>query len=61
LTINSPIPGALQVAIYDIIGKKVVSTALLDNQLDVSALQAGVYMLRLSQNNQTATKKLVVS
>ncbi len=31
-----------------------------NNQLNVSNLNAGMYILKLSQNNATVTKKLVI-
>ncbi|MCD2257888.1 T9SS type A sorting domain-containing protein [Psychroserpens luteolus] len=51
---------AISVAVYDILGKQVINTALNNDRLDVSALNAGVYILKISQNNASVTKKLVI-
>ncbi len=48
------------VAIYDILGKQVISKTLNNNHLNVSGLKAGIYILKLSQNEATTTKKLVI-
>uniref|UniRef100_UPI003A8EDB30 T9SS type A sorting domain-containing protein n=1 Tax=Corallibacter sp. TaxID=2038084 RepID=UPI003A8EDB30 len=51
---------AIKVAVYDILGKQVLNNTLTNNTLNVSSLNSGVYILRLSQNNNTVSKKLVI-
>lgn len=58
--IETPIPGEKQVIVFDILGKKIIDTVLQDTQLNVSALETGVYLLQVTQANETATKKLIV-
>jgi hypothetical protein len=60
VTINSANSGELNVVAYDILGKQVVNTVLVNTTLDVSNLKAGVYILKLSQGNASVTKKLVI-
>jgi hypothetical protein len=60
ITISTPTPGEKQVTVFDILGKQVIETEIMGNQLDLSSLQGGVYLLKLTQNNVTVTKKLVV-
>nr|WP_321232440.1 T9SS type A sorting domain-containing protein [uncultured Psychroserpens sp.] len=48
------------VAVYDILGKEVMNETLTNNRLNVSALHTGVYILKISQNNASITKKLVI-
>lgn len=50
-----------QVEIYNILGKKIVSAKVSPNQskLDVSSLNAGVYLVRLTNKNGAITKKLI--
>ncbi len=50
-----------QVEIYNILGKKIVSATVSPNQnkLDVSSLNAGVYLVRLTNKNGAITKKLI--
>ncbi len=51
---------AINITVYDILGKEVLNTALNANRLNVSSLTAGVYVLRITQNNASVTKKLVI-
>ncbi|MDJ0646824.1 MAG: T9SS type A sorting domain-containing protein [Flavobacteriaceae bacterium] len=51
-----------EVEIYDILGKRVFSRTLLKgkSRLNISTLKSGVYIIRVRENNKTATRKLVV-
>lgn len=60
LNITTPIAGEKQVVVFDVLGKRVIDTQIEGNRLNVSSLQAGVYMLQLTQEGASATKKLVV-
>jgi len=59
-TINTASNEIISVSVFDILGKQVLNTKLNNNTLDVSTLKAGVYILNITQNNITSTKKLVV-
>tara|TARA_R110002020_G_scaffold93785_1_gene226086 strand:- start:53064 stop:53837 length:774 start_codon:yes stop_codon:yes gene_type:complete len=48
------------VVAYDVLGKQVLNTKLTTSRLNVSNLKAGVYILKLTQNGATTTKKLVI-
>ncbi|MFK7781913.1 T9SS type A sorting domain-containing protein [Psychroserpens sp.] len=48
------------VAVYDVLGKEVINTALTNNQLNVSGLNSGIYIMKISQNNNSITKKLII-
>lgn len=50
----------LNIKIFDIIGKQVLSKQISNNKLNISTLKSGVYILEVSQNNTTSTKKIVV-
>ncbi|WP_452224938.1 lamin tail domain-containing protein [Lacinutrix chionoecetis] len=50
---------AINVTVFDILGKQVLSQTI-NNRLNVSNLNAGVYILKLNQNGATTTKKLVI-
>lgn len=50
----------VSVAVFDILGKQVISETLTNDRLNVSTLNAGVYILKISQNNASVTKKLVI-
>lgn len=51
---------AISVAVYDILGKEVINQTLNNNRLNVSTLNTGVYIMQVTQNNATITKKLIV-
>jgi hypothetical protein len=51
---------AIQVSVFDILGKQVLDNTVKNNRLDVSTLNAGVYIMKISQNGNSITKKLVV-
>lgn len=46
--------------VYDILGKQVINDNLTNNRLNVSSLNAGVYILKIAQNDTSVTKKLVI-
>jgi len=52
----------VKVVVYDVLGKQILSKSLnnTNKRLDVSNLKTGVYILKLSQNNNSTTKKLVI-
>ncbi len=60
VNISSRSQTALQINVFDILGKQVISNTITNNKLDVSYLNAGIYIMRVSQNNVTTTKKLVI-
>lgn len=49
-----------EIEIYDVLGKKIFSTSLFGKELNVSKLTPGVYILKIKENNVSATRKLVV-
>ncbi|MFD2822850.1 lamin tail domain-containing protein [Lacinutrix iliipiscaria] len=51
---------AILVSVYDILGKQVLNQTITNNVLNVSRLNSGVYILKMSQNGNVSTKKLVI-
>ncbi|HNQ27853.1 MAG TPA: T9SS type A sorting domain-containing protein [Aquaticitalea sp.] len=49
-----------EVEIFDVLGKKIFSTSLFGKELNISELTSGVYILKIKENNISATRKLVV-
>jgi hypothetical protein len=49
-----------EVIIFDLLGKKVLQTMLSSRELNVSNLQPGVYIIKINEENATATRKLIV-
>ncbi|WP_417866793.1 T9SS type A sorting domain-containing protein [Xanthomarina gelatinilytica] len=60
VNITSKTNDVINVAVFDILGKQVINNTVNNNRLDVSTLTTGVYIMKISQNGQTITKKLVV-
>jgi hypothetical protein len=48
------------IAIYDFVGKKVLESTSISNKVDVSNLKAGIYLLKVTAENQTTSSKLVI-
>ena len=59
VTITSATNGTKEVQVYSIIGKQVINTTI-TSTLDVSNLQTGVYVVKITENGRAATKKLVI-
>jgi len=52
--------GDIYARVFDILGKQVLSRKVENNLLDISNLNSGMYILRLSQDNATVSKKLII-
>lgn len=52
------LPGAAKgsLAVFDFTGKRVLEPILIDNHVDISGLQSGVYLLQLQQGGSTHTR-----
>ena len=48
------------VAVFDVLGKQVLNTTTSTNAINVSQLNTGVYIVRITEEGKTATKKLVI-
>jgi hypothetical protein len=48
------------IAVYDVLGKNVLTTSTLENTVNVSSLRAGIYMVNITEEGKTATRKLVI-
>ncbi|GEQ84568.1 T9SS C-terminal target domain-containing protein [Patiriisocius marinistellae] len=60
LNITSKNTGVLNVAIFDVLGKKVLNGNVTNKTMNISSLNSGVYIVKITQDNVTATKKLIV-
>ena len=58
--IKTPSNEDLSITLIDVLGKQIINQKLNNERLDVSNLKAGIYVLRVSQNNNSVTKKLVL-
>jgi len=48
------------IAIYDVLGKKVLQATITSKELNVSSLSPGVYIIKIKEGEATATRKLIV-
>ncbi len=60
VNISSPNAEAISVNVYDVLGKQVLNNTITNNRLNVSSLNSGLYILKISQNGNSVTKKLVI-
>lgn len=50
----------ISVTVFDVLGKQVLNDTLNNNRLNVSTLNSGVYIMKVTQNNASVTKKLII-
>ncbi len=60
LNFSSNANSAKSVQIFDVVGKEVVKANTTNNTLNVANLNAGVYIVKVTEEGKTATRKLVV-
>ncbi|MEN9323763.1 MAG: hypothetical protein RL699_1543 [Bacteroidota bacterium] len=60
LAVETAANSSKTIAIYDLVGKQVFATVTNENSIDVSNLQAGIYIINITEAGKTATQKLVI-
>ena len=60
VTILSPVQGLKEIEVYSVTGRKVIDIAINGSTLDVSSLNTGFYLLKVTINGQNKVSKLVV-
>ena len=60
LNINTTANDAKNVVVYDVLGKQVVNTTISGSTVNVANLKNGVYIVKITENGKTATRKLVI-
>lgn len=45
---------------YDVLGKRIFTTNLTGKELNISSLNKGVYILKITENSKSETRKLVI-
>lgn len=60
VNIKSNQMGAVQAQVFDMLGKQMIDTIVVNERLEVSSLNAGIYIVKLTQNDRTTTKKLIL-
>jgi hypothetical protein len=61
LFIETAVNGEKAITVFDILGKQVLNTTTADNTINVSNLRGGVYVVRITEEGKTATRKLVIN
>ena len=60
VTILSPINGTKYIEVFDVSGKMVMDTSINNNTLDVSSINSGFYMIKVTVEGQSKISKLVI-
>jgi hypothetical protein len=58
--ISTSLNAPKKIMIFDVLGTRVLETTILGKELDLSTLDAGVYVLRVFEKDKIATRKLIV-
>lgn len=61
LYVETALNSNIQVSIYDIVGKQVINTPVTNNTVNVSELTSGVYIVTVTEEGKTTSKKLVIT
>ena len=48
------------IAIYDVLGKNVLNTTTSSSEVNISTLKGGVYIVKITEEGKTATRKLII-
>ncbi len=51
---------AKEVQLYDVLGKSVLNTKTANNTVNISSLSKGIYVVKITEEGKTATRKIVV-
>ncbi len=49
-----------EIIIFDVLGKKVLQTTINSKELNISNLSPGVYIIKIDEDEASATRKLIV-
>jgi hypothetical protein len=49
-----------EIIIFDVLGKKVMQTRISTKELNISNLSPGVYIIKITEENATSSRKLIV-
>ena len=60
VTIKSPIGGDKQIELFDINGRRVLSTIISGDMLDISSINTGFYMVEVTINGYKKVSKLII-
>lgn len=49
-----------EVLIFDVLGKKVLQTTISSRELNITSIPPGVYIIKITEADLTATRKLII-
>ncbi|QCW98599.1 T9SS type A sorting domain-containing protein [Aggregatimonas sangjinii] len=58
--INTAANAPKDILIFDVMGTQVLQTTILGSDLNLSDLDAGIYVLRVFEKDKVATRKLII-
>lgn len=61
LYIETTLNGDINVSIINMLGKEVVNTKVINNTINVSNLTSGIYIVKITEEGKTSTKKLIIN
>ena len=60
VTVTSSVSGDKSIEVLDMNGRKVISTIISDDKLNISTLETGFYMTKVTIDGKTSTSKLII-
>ncbi len=60
LHIESNLNTERTVSLFDVLGKQVLSTTTSNNTINVAALNSGIYIAKITEGSNTATRKVII-
>ncbi|WP_293873211.1 T9SS type A sorting domain-containing protein [Flavobacterium sp.] len=61
LFIETAANGAKTVTVFDVLGKQVMNATTTDNFINVSSLHTGIYIVSITEEGKTASRKLIIN
>ena len=49
-----------EIMVFDVLGKKVLQTTISSRELNIASIPPGVYIIKITEGETTATRKLIV-
>ena len=49
-----------EISIFDVLGKKVLQTTISSRELNIATIPPGVYIIKITEGDTTATRKLII-
>jgi len=58
--INTTLNAPKKILIFDVLGNKVLETTILGKELNLTDVDAGIYVIRVFEKDKVATRKLII-